>query len=212
MGLELAEQLGWRVPTRSSPDRRGHRLIGMWKAFGELERRLTAPSGPRCSRPGEGCAPLSGRRGGRGARPALGGGRGRSRRASECPGPVGDLLIIRAVRESGGAALAVSDEARRSASGSRSAGRRFSATRPAATLAWREALGAALVDKDETAVLVNCATVSNTRFPTAARPRPARADRLAALNFTTYSVIASEASIQGGLSAAGLLSSRRSSQ
>ncbi|MCS7051659.1 MAG: threonine synthase, partial [Thermomicrobium sp.] len=61
MGLELVEQLGWRVPdVLVSPTGGGTGIVGMWKAFAELEAMgLLGPERPRVVlvQP-EGCAPL----------------------------------------------------------------------------------------------------------------------------------------------------------
>jgi threonine synthase len=116
MGIELAEQLGWRLPTHIIyPTGGGTGLIGMWKVFREmidggwlakdtqLPRMIVAQS--------EGCAPIV-----RAHRAGLD-------RATpwenpvthasglRVPGPLGDRLILRAVKESGGDAHAVSEMA-----------------------------------------------------------------------------------------------------
>ena len=61
MGLELAEQLGWAVPdVVVYPTGGGTGLVGMWKAFAELEALgLIGPERPRMvSVQAEGCAPI----------------------------------------------------------------------------------------------------------------------------------------------------------
>jgi threonine synthase len=113
MGLELAEQLGWRLPdVIFYPTGVGTGLIGMWKAFAELEAiGLVGPGRPRMvAVQAEGCAPIveAWRRGDDNAP--------RWENAStvamgiRVPRAIGDFLILRAVRESGGFAIAVSDE------------------------------------------------------------------------------------------------------
>lgn len=114
MAYELAEQLGWSLPdVIVYPTGGGTGLIGMWKAFDEMEQLgWIGKKRPRMiSVQADGCAPmveafLQGREK---AIPlkkadtlALG---------LRVPGAVGDFLILRALRESGGLALAVSDEA-----------------------------------------------------------------------------------------------------
>ncbi len=113
MGIELAEQMGWKLPdVIFYPTGGGTGIIGMWKAFAEL-RELGWIDGelPRMvAVQSTGCAPMV--------------------RAWELgeefaeywenaetvasgirvPAALGDFLILRAVRESGGFAVAVSDE------------------------------------------------------------------------------------------------------
>lgn len=113
MGLELAEQLGWRLPdVIFYPTGGGTGLIGMWKAFAELEAiGLIGPERPRMvAVQAAGCAPIveAWRRGGEHAprwndADTIAAG-------IRVPRAIGDFLILRAVRESGGFAIAVSDE------------------------------------------------------------------------------------------------------
>ena len=131
LGLELAEQLGWSLPDAIVyPTGGGTGLIGMWKAFNELRdagwirgrlpRMFTVQS--------SGCAPVV---------QAFQSG------ADHCtpwpdprtaaaglrvPGPLGDRLMLKALRESGGGAVAVTDDA---------------LARAAATLQRREGIDAA---------------------------------------------------------------------
>ena len=114
MGFELAEQLGWELPDAIFyPTGGGTGLIGMWKAFDELEAvGLIGSKRPRMyAVQAEGCAPMVrafeageefAERWEHAATVATG---------IRVPKAVGDFLILRAVRESGGAALAVSEEA-----------------------------------------------------------------------------------------------------
>jgi len=113
MGLELAEQLGWRVPdVIVYPTGGGTGLIGMHKAFGELAQLgfIDPAKRPRfVSVQSSGCAPMV-----------------RAFHAGETfatpwenaetiasglrvPGAVGDFLILRALRETDGTAVAVDD-------------------------------------------------------------------------------------------------------
>ena len=114
MGLELAEQLGWELPdVILYPTGGGTGLIGMWKAFGELERLgwLSSSRKPRmiaCQ--SAGCAPIvsAWQQGKRFAE--------RWENAStiasgiRVPSAVGDFMIIDAIRESGGVAMAAPEE------------------------------------------------------------------------------------------------------
>jgi threonine synthase len=112
MAYELGEQLGWTFPDWIIyPTGGGTGMVGMWKAFEEMER-LGWKSDRRpkmVSVQAENCAPIV---------RAFDEGADRSemwRNAStiadglRVPKAVGDFLVLRAVRESGGTALAVSD-------------------------------------------------------------------------------------------------------
>ena len=112
MGLELAEDLGWRLPdVVVYPTGGGTGLVGMWKAFDELQAMgLIAGDRPRMvSVQTEGCAPivraLSDRQ--RFATPWVG---AQTRAAGiRVPAAVGDFLILDAIRASHGTAVAVSE-------------------------------------------------------------------------------------------------------
>ena len=113
MGLELAEQFGWDVPdVIFYPTGGGTGLIGMWKAFAELEAiGFIGSKRPRMvAVQAEGCAPMV-RAWEKGEEHAP-----RFENAHtiasgiRVPQAVGDFLILRAVRESGGFAIAVSDD------------------------------------------------------------------------------------------------------
>jgi threonine synthase len=113
MGFELAEQLGWRLPdVIVYPTGGGTGLVGMWKAFDELEALgLIGAHRPRMvSVQSEGCAPIvrAFERGDRFAEPWP----DAQTRASgiRVPSAVGDFLILDALRESGGTAVAVSED------------------------------------------------------------------------------------------------------
>ena len=113
MGLELAQQLEWKLPDAILyPTGGGTGLIGMWKAFGELRELgwLESPAMPRlfaCQ--ASGCAPIAAAfaAGERFARPPP------SPRTIasglRVPSAVGDFMILDAVRESGGRALAADE-------------------------------------------------------------------------------------------------------
>jgi threonine synthase len=110
MGLELAEQFDWLLPdVILYPTGGGTGLIGMWKAFQELEALgwLNSPRKPRMfSCQSDGCAPIA-RAFEKGERFAA-----KFENAStiasgiRVPAAVGDFMILDAVRESGGLALA----------------------------------------------------------------------------------------------------------
>jgi threonine synthase len=115
MGIELAEQLGWRLPTHIVyPTGGGTGLIGMWKVFAEMcdGGWLDAGAGrPRMiSAQADGCAPIV-RAFERGETSATPWENPQTHAAGlRVPGPLGDRLILRAIRESDGDAASVSEE------------------------------------------------------------------------------------------------------
>jgi threonine synthase len=115
MGLELAEQLGWRLPSHIVyPTGGGTGLIGMWKAFGEMRDAEWLAPGVRLPRmivaQAAGCAPIvqAWHAGADRATPWT----NPQTYASglRVPGPLGDRLILRALRESFGDAASVSED------------------------------------------------------------------------------------------------------
>ncbi|HEU4464345.1 MAG TPA: threonine synthase [Gemmatimonadota bacterium] len=114
MGYELAEARGWALPdVIVYPTGGGTGLIGMWKAFDELEALgWIGPGRPRMvSVQAAGCAPIV-------AAFEAGADRATAVRdprtvasGLKVPGAIGDFLILAAVRRSGGTALAVEDAA-----------------------------------------------------------------------------------------------------
>jgi threonine synthase len=81
------------------------------------------------------------------------------------PKAVGDFLILRAVRESGGAAIAVSEEAILQAvqDSAEDDGFLFCPEGGAVLAAWRKALSEGLVGRDERVLLFNCA--NGNKYP-----------------------------------------------
>src|SRR5215204_147419 len=105
LGYELAEQSGWELPdVIVYPTGGGTGLVGMWKAFDEMEAiGLIGPHRPRMvSVQSEGCAPIvrAFESGDRFAEPW----QDANTRASgiRVPSAVGDFLILDSLRESGG--------------------------------------------------------------------------------------------------------------
>jgi threonine synthase len=173
MGLELAEQLGWRLPDAIFyPTGGGTGLIGMWKAFAELEAiGLIGPERPRMfAIQAEGCAPMvrAWERGDEFAERWEGA--ATMATGIRVPKAVGDFLILRAVQESGGAALAVSEEG--IAAGVRDAARYdgiLLCPEGGAVLAgWRLALERGLVSSNEQVMLFNCAAGNKYPLPDSA--------------------------------------------
>jgi threonine synthase len=112
MGYELAEQLGWELPDAILyPTGGGVGMIGMWKAFAEMEALgwIGSARPKMIAIQSEGCQPVV---------RAFKEGAERSRFWDDAatvasglrvPKPLGDYLTLKAVRESGGTAIAVSD-------------------------------------------------------------------------------------------------------
>jgi threonine synthase len=170
MGFELAEQLGWEVPDAIFyPTGGGTGLIGMWKAFGELEAAgLIGSKRPRMyAVQSEGCAPIV---------RAFENGDEFAQRWEDAatvatgirvPTAVGDFLILRAVRESGGAAVAVSEEAilKGVEDAARDDGFLLCPEGGAVLAGWRKALERGLVQRDERVLLFNCANGNKYPLP-----------------------------------------------
>jgi threonine synthase len=174
MGLELAEQLGWELPDAILyPTGGGTGLIGMWKGFDELERiGLIGPKRPRMiAVQAAGCAPMvrAWERGDEFAERW----EGATTMATgiRVPKAIGDFLILRAVRESGGAAIAVEEEAIAEAvdDAAREDGMLLCPEGGAVLAAWRQALDRGLLDSHEKAVLFNCANGNKYPLPERAR-------------------------------------------
>jgi threonine synthase len=184
MGLELAEQLCWELPdVIFYPTGGGTGLIGMWKAFAELEAiGFIGSKRPRMvAVQATGCAPMV---------RAFEAGDETAPRWEDAhtvasgirvPQAVGDFLILRAVRESGGFAIAVSDEAIMAAveSVAQADGLLLSPEGGATMAAYRQALADGRVGKDDRVVLFNCATGLKYPLP----PVHASLDRTKPINF-----------------------------
>jgi threonine synthase len=114
IGYELAEALDWTLPdVVVCPTGGGTGLVGLWKAFDELAQLglLRSEGRPRMvAVQAAGCAPIV---------RAYTEGREHARRWEDpqtyaaglrVPAAIGDRLILKALRESGGTALAVTDD------------------------------------------------------------------------------------------------------
>ena len=184
MGLELAAQGGWTLPDAIFyPTGGGTGLIGMWKAFDELERLgwIDAKRPRMYAVQASGCAPIV---------RAFEAGEDHAERWEDAstvaagirvPKAVGDFLILRAVRESGGRALAVGDPAILQAVDdcARKDGLLMCPEGGATLAAYRQAVKTGLVDEDERVVLFNCATGLKYPLP----PAPWTLDRHAPIDF-----------------------------
>jgi threonine synthase len=174
MGLELVEQLGWRVPdVIFYPTGGGTGLIGMWKAFDELEAiGLIGPERPRMvAVQAEGCAPMV-RAWEQGEEHAERWQDARTIAAGiRVPKAIGDFLILRAVRESGGFAIAVTDGAITQAvdEAARGDGLLLCPEGGATLAACRLAMERGLIGRGDRVVLFNCAT--GLKYPLPDRSR-----------------------------------------
>ena len=115
LGYELAEQLEWRLPdVIVYPTGGGEGVIGMWKAFAEMVRWGWLPKDTKMPKmvvaQADGCAPLV-RAFRSGAEAATPWENPKTHAAGlRVPGPLGDRLVLRALRASGGNADSVSEE------------------------------------------------------------------------------------------------------
>ena len=163
MGLELAEQLGWDVPdVILYPTGGGTGLIGMWKAFAELEAiGFIGAKRPRMvAVQATGCAPMV-RAYDEGVEHASRWENAHTIAAGiRVPQAVGDFLILRAVRESKGFAIAVTDEAISAGleEVARQEGFLLCPEGAATYAAYKQALADGRIGRHERAVLFNCAT------------------------------------------------------
>jgi threonine synthase len=188
MGIELAEQLGWRVPdVILYPTGGGTGLIGMWKAFAELEA-IGFISGKRprmVAVQAAGCAPMV---------RAYEAGEEHAPRWENAhtiaagirvPQAIGDFLILRAVRESGGFAIAVPDDAIEAALAevAREEGFLMCPEGAATYAALKLGLADGRIRADEEAVLFNCATGLKYPLP----PVHRTLDRTKPIDFTEFS-------------------------
>ena len=170
MGLELAEQLNWTLPdVIFYPTGGGTGLIGMWKAFSELlELGWIENKMPRMvAVQAEGCAPIyKAWNEGKEFAPLWDDAKTIAA-GIRVPVAVGDFLIIRAVNESNGFSITVSDNeivnARDEISGSE--GTLLCPEGAATFAAYKKSLSSNLVSKNESVVLFNCATGLKYQLP-----------------------------------------------
>jgi threonine synthase len=173
MGLELAAQFGWKLPDAIFyPTGGGTGLIGMWKAFDELEQLgWIGPERPKMfAVQASGCAPIV---------RAFEAGEVHAERWEDAhtiaagirvPKAIGDFLILRAVRQSGGKAVAVGDPAilRAADDCAKKDGLLLCPEGGATLAAYRQAVADGLVDEEDQVVLFNCATGLKYPMPDAA--------------------------------------------
>jgi len=160
LGYELAEQLNWELPDAIIyPTGGGTGLIGMWKAFDEMEKLgWIGQKRPRMfSVQAEGCAPI-----------VLAFEAGENSAAEfpnahtlaaglRVPKAIGDFLILKILRQSNGGAIAVSDEEmiRVAAEVASSEGLFVAPEGAACFAALRSLLSSDKISPDETVVIFN---------------------------------------------------------
>jgi len=184
MGFELAEQLGWDLPdVIFYPTGGGTGIIGMWKAFAEMEAigwigrkrpRMVAVQSATC-----GPIARAFDRGAETAEPWVGG-------QTEVPGlrvpwTVGDVLILKVLRESRGFAVTVEDQEVEPARAemARLDGIHLCPEGAATMVAYGKALKRGLIGANDRAVLFNCASGLKYAMP----PVAARLDRHQPIDF-----------------------------
>jgi len=184
MGLELAEQLGWELPdVVLYPTGGGTGLIGRWKAFAELEAiGFIGKKRPRMvAVQAAGCAPIV---------RAYDAGVEHAPRWEDAqtiaagirvPQAIGDFLVLRAVRESAGFAIAVADEAISAAIDevARAEGLLLCPEGAATYAALKQGIADGRIRRDERALLFNCATGLKYPMP----PVDRTLDRLQPIDF-----------------------------
>jgi threonine synthase len=184
MGLELAEQLGWELPDIVLyPTGGGTGLIGMWKAFAELEAiGFIGKKRPRMvAVQAAGCAPIV-RAYDAGAEHAARWEDAQTIAAGiRVPQAIGDFLVLRAVRESAGFAIAVADAAISAAVDevARAEGLLLCPEGAATYAALKQGIADGRIRRDERALLFNCATGLKYPMP----PVDRTLDRLQPIDF-----------------------------
>ena len=162
MGYELAEQLDWQLPdVLLYPAGGGTGLIGIWKAFREMQALGWLPESAKLPRmvavQAENCQPLADTYFGRQASCAAYVGQPTIANGLAVPRPLGEQLMLQVLRESEGTVVTVSDE--QMLEGMRELGRLeglFVAPEGAAVwMAARQLLAAGSIRPDEQILLLN---------------------------------------------------------
>lgn len=172
MGLELAEQFDWSVPdVILYPTGGGTGLIGMWKAFAELQAIgwLTGKLPRMVAVQATGCAPIV-RAYEQGAEFAeLFPNAHTVASGIRVPVAVGDFLMLRAVRESNGFAVAVDDDAILAARSevAECEGFLLCPEGAATYAAYKQEIASGRIKPSESCVLFNCASGLKYELPRA---------------------------------------------
>jgi threonine synthase len=184
MGFEIAEQLGWELPdVIFYPTGGGTGLIGMWKAFAELEAigwigskrpRMVAVQSATCDPIAR--AYEAGRST---AEPVVGG--HTNVPGLRVPWTIGDFMILEVLRESRGFAVTVKDDEVEPARGrmAKRDGIHLCPEGAATLVAYEKALARGLVGTSDRAVLFNCASGLKYPMPLVTT----RIDRLAPIDY-----------------------------
>ncbi|MEL3888702.1 threonine synthase [Ferrovibrio sp. MS7] len=175
MGLELAEQLGWELPDAIFyPTGGGTGLIGMWKAFDELEAiGFIGSKRPKMiAVQASGCAPIVRAWEGNERHAKLWENAHTVAAGIRVPAAVGDFLILDAVRNSNGFAIAVEDAAITQALDdvARQEGLLLCPEGAATYAAYKQALAEKRIRPSDRVVLFNCAT--GLKYPMADGGQP----------------------------------------
>ena len=163
MGLELAEQLGWNLPdVIFYPTGGGTGLIGMWKAFHELKELgwIDCKFPKMVAVQSTGCAPIV-KAWEDGVEHAEFWENANTEAAGiRVPSAIGDFLIIRAIKESNGFAIAIDDEDIMKARNKigREDGLLMCPEGAATFAAYEQSLKLGLVKKEDNVILFNTAT------------------------------------------------------
>lgn len=188
MGLELAEQFDWQLPdVILYPTGGGTGLIGMWKAFAELQTMgwIKGKLPRMVAVQATGCAPIV-RAYEQGAEFAELFPNAHTVAAGiRVPVAVGDFLMLRAVRESNGFAVAVDDPAILQARDEVAAKEGFLMCPEGAACyaAYKQELASGRIAKNETCVLYNCASGLKYELP----PQDRRLDCTKPIDYSALS-------------------------
>ncbi|MBP7063098.1 threonine synthase [Ferrovibrio sp.] len=185
MGLELAEQLGWELPDAIFyPTGGGTGLIGMWKAFDELEAiGFIGSKRPKMiAVQAAGCAPIVRAWQGNQRHAALWENAHTVAAGIRVPAAIGDFLILDAVRNSNGFAIAVEDAAITQAlhDVAKHEGFLLCPEGAATYAAYKQALAEGRIGKGDRVVLFNCAAGLKYPMPEGGQPL----DRHGAINYS----------------------------
>ncbi|MEO7456837.1 MAG: threonine synthase [Gemmatimonadaceae bacterium] len=171
MGLELAEQLGWTLPSHVIyPTGGGTGLIGMWKVFAEmrdggwLPKDVTMPK--MVVAQADGCAPMVRAFEAHADRATPWENPETHASGLRVPGPLGDRLILKALYESGGDAASVSEETIRAATLrlSRASGIDTAPEGGCALAVLEKLVGAGRITRDAEVLVFNTGSGASYRF------------------------------------------------
>ena len=168
MGFELAEQMDWTLPDAILyPTGGGTGLIGMWKAFAELKELgwLTGKLPKMIAIQSTGCAPIVNAFEKGLDHATLWDNAHTVASGIRVPAAIGDFLILKAIRESNGCALAVEDEQiiKTRDMISKEDGLLLCPEGAATAAGYQIALEKEIINADEKVVLFNCA--SGLKYP-----------------------------------------------